>query len=344
MIKLTVFALAAAATAQNPQLSSSPNGDLRVIRQQEVDVGRVADTVAALESTVAAMSATPTSFMEQLMSEVVTTNRAMAQRLTALETNMAAMSNSVANSINAASTQTASVVADLSTSTTNAMSQQAASLSTAASVLTASVSTSISESTSVLTATRSDLNSRMTESLSNMTRSMVDFQPKTYMWTGGCSQSAYPRGNGWREYCLDQVHVDASMPKFRVETNRGAYQGFNSQEGVDGRPSRFRALVAGNYWINIFFISRSHNWSKTLIYVNGRHKSYGHHRTWAYHDWGTDWKDIHGNLVWPVEANQMFWAKIYAHPGHWTVYHHTDAGGAHSRITVSYQGIIRGDL
>jgi hypothetical protein len=340
MIKVTVFALAAAAAAQSPQVSSSPNGDLRVTRQQEVDVGQVADTVASLESRMDAMSATPTSFMETLMQEVVTTNRDLAQRITAMETlqnaaqsNMAALSTSVGNQLAAASTATASANA-----------AQTATISRTASTLTASVSTSIAESASIATASANALDTRMTGALSNMTRNMATFQPKTYMWTGGCSESAYPRGNGWREYCLDQVHVDTSMPKFRVETNRGAYQGFNSQEGVDGKPSRFRALVAGNYWINVFYISRSHNWAYTLIYINNRYRVHGNHRTWRWHDWGEQWKDIHANLAWPVEQNQMFWARMYAHPGHWTVYHRTNSNGAHSRMTVAYQGELRGSI
>jgi hypothetical protein len=339
MIKSVILGMAAVASAQL-DMSTSPNGDLRVTRQQQVDVGQVADTVSSLESRMEAMSATPTAFMQQLMAETISTNRALTARLAVVEAGQSAaaaeaasLSRSVTASINQATTSVNSVVTSLSTSVGNAMSSQ-----------TASISSSLAAVDSTLEAQSDALDTRITGQLSNMTRNMANFQPKTYMWTGGCSQSAYPRGNGWREYCLDQAHVDTSMPKFRVETNRGAYQGFNSQEGVDGRPSRFRALVAGNYWINIFYISRSHNWSHTLIYINGAHKVHGHHRTWRYADWGQSWKDLHANLVWPVQANQMFWARIYAHPGHWTVYHSTNAGGSHSRITASYNGELRGSI
>lgn len=336
MMKFVGIALVAAAAAQEPQLSSengrlvarSENG-MEVERRQTVDGFALSQVVEQQAATISVMQSTlntftgagsPLAMVQGVANDVASRTHDLLVQATTNTQTIAAMSASVV----AAASTTSAMSASVATTMASLADDLRDETETALAAVDATISRSVTASQASIRAINASVGTQIAASQT------------VSMWTGGCTESAYPRNNGWREYCLDQAHVDHTRNKFRVETNRGSYQGFNSQEGIDGKPSRFRALVSGYYSIQLWYIARSHNWSNCRIYVDGAHKTDGHYRTASWPEWGNNWKDVHSKLVWPISANKMFWAKIYAHPGHWTAYHSTNTGGSHSRMTVVY--------
>lgn len=341
MMKLINLALIASAAAQEPQLSSengklvarSTNG-LEVERRQTVDgfalsqiVQEQATTISVMQSTINVLtgSSSPLAMVQGIANDVATRTNDLLLKASRNEQMVQSLSATVARSDSTIGAMSTSVASSLSSTVADLRGDVQSSLAAALTSVDQNISRAMAQSTSSMTA------------LNRTIGSQIAAGTTVSMWSGGCSQSAYPRGNGWREYCLDQVHIDHTRSKFRVETNRGTYQGFSNNEGVDGRPSRFRALARGYYHIQFWTIVRSHNWSNCRIYVNNQHKHDGHYRTASWPEWGNNWKDTHASLYWPMNANSMFWVKIYAHPGHWYSYHSTNSGGSHSRITVVYK-------
>jgi len=123
---------------------------------------------------------------------------------------------------------------------------------------------------------------------------------------------------GYNKYCITNLDFNTATNYLSVATS-----------------GDFTALVAGYYRINAWVTSNVASVAHLRLMVNGASRHYG--RQWS----GNQYTDNNMDLIWPMQAGDIFHIEAYNSGGNSVAYHSGNIIGAHSRVQVSFEGPLQ---
>ena len=88
-----------------------------------------------------------------------------------------------------------------------------------------------------------------------------------------------------------------------------------------------------DYHLQFHKLTQTCNWSHTLLYYDGQHRS--HNNDWQWGAGNSQWRDSHAAMVYPLAANKQFWARAWN--GCWSNWH---TAAYHTHFYALYVGAI----
>ena len=134
------------------------------------------------------------------------------------------------------------------------------------------------------------------------------------MWSGFCSNHGRA-ANAWVKYCTDGFNFSTASHHIQVAPN-----------------GDITALVPGYYRINAWSLSNVSNSVFLELRVNGIRRHQGRQIS------DNRWVDITMDMVWPMNAGDVFNVYYWGYGGNNFNYHAGNQTGSHSRLEVSYMG------